>query len=155
VEAAFCVAVAGSILAVGIPVFVRDLHASRLVEPMDGLNRIAARAAARAAGKSAALAYPESVGQTPRSVPSGQPLLDPPGTWDHPTWVDLGVAFSRPHSYTFEFQSEKRGRVARYRAVAHGDLDGDGQLSEFSVRGEMSEGQAPVTFPLEMHREIE
>jgi hypothetical protein len=154
VEAAFCVALCGSVLAVGVPAFVRDLHASRLVEPIDGLNRIAAAAAARAA-RGGASRYPESAPRTPREVPSGAPARDPPGTWDHPTWVSLGLSFSRPHSYSFEFESERRGRRSRYTAVARGDLDGDGQLSEFSIRGEVVDGQPPVTFPMEMRREVE
>lgn len=155
VEAALCAAIGGSVLAVGIPAFVRDLHASRLVEPIDGLNRIASAAAARASSHSAAAPYPESVGRTPASVPVGKPAQDPPGTWDHPTWTSLGFGFSRPHSYSFELESGARGRRAWYRAAASGDLDGDGQLSEFSVRGEVAEGREPVTFPMEMYREIE
>jgi hypothetical protein len=142
------------VLAVGIPAFVRDLHASRLVEPIDGLNRIAAAAAARVE-KGGVKTYPESAARTPREVPSGAPMLDPPGVWEHPTWVSLGVSFSRPHSYAFEFQSDRRGRRSKYVASAWGDLDGDGQLSEFSVRGEVVDGQAPVTFPMEMRREVE
>jgi hypothetical protein len=167
---------------------VRNLHASRLVEPIDGLNRIAAAAAERAASASegpaldeAALdrtedregagsgsaelvsskervggpGYPPSVGPTPAAVPLGAPALDPPGTWEHPTWKTLRFGFSRPHSYSFEFQSEVRGRKSRYKAIARGDLDGDGESSEFSVRGELGAGAAPLTFPLEMHREIE
>jgi hypothetical protein len=182
VEAALCVAVGGSVLAVGIPAFVRNLHASRLVEPIDGLNRIAASAAARAgaaAGEGPNLeaaeplegrvegastqartrggqgAYPASVGPTPAAVPLGASTLDPPGSWEHPTWKALEFGFSRPHSYNFEFQSEVRGRKSRYRAIARGDLDGDGQTSEFTVRGEAAPGGEPLTFPLEMHREIE
>lgn len=181
VEAALCVAVAGSVLAVGVPAFVRNLHASRLVEPIDGLNRIAAKAAARAAtengegseaeveataeGSESALvkeraregrgAYPPSVGPTPAAVPLGSPALDPPGSWEHPSWKELEFGFSRPHSYQFEFQSEVRGRKSRYRAIARGDLDGDGQTSEFALRGEATPGADPRTFPLEMNREIE
>jgi hypothetical protein len=155
VEAALGVAVVGSVLAVGIPAFVRNVHASRLVEPMDGLERISAAAAARAASAPVEDAYPPSVGPTPASVPSGAPVRDPPGTWDHPTWVSLGFSFSNPHWYSFEFESERRGRRARYRAQAHGDLDGDGQTSDFSVRGEVVEGKSPTSFPLEMHREME
>jgi hypothetical protein len=154
VEAAFCVAVGGTVLAVGVPAFVRDLHASRLVEPIDGLNRIAAAAAARAA-QGGPKPYPDTVARTPREVPSGTPVQDQPGAWDHPTWVSLGLSFSRPHSYSFEFQSERRGRRSKYTATARGDLDGDGQLSEFSIRGEVVDGQAPVTFPMEMRREVE
>lgn len=158
VEAALCVAVCGSVLAVGIPAFVRDLHASRLVEPIDGLNRIAAAAAAHAvehAGSGGASRYPESAPRTPREVPSGAPALDPPGVWEHPTWVTLGLSFDTPHSYSFEFDSGRRGRRSKYTATAQGDLDGDGQLSEFSIRGEAVEGREPVTLPMEMRREIE
>ena len=88
-------------------------------------------------------------------MPAGAPALDPPGAWEHPTWVSLGLSFERPHSYSFEFVSERRGRRAKYRAVAQGDLDGDGQLSEFSIRGEAVDGQEPVTLPMEMRREVE
>lgn len=155
VEAALCIAVAGSVLGVGVPAFFRNLHASRLVEPMDGLERIARAAAERAATEPVSSAYPANAGPTPALVPAGVALRDPPGSWDDPTWVSLGFGFSTPHRYSFEFESEHRGRRARYRASARGDLDGDGQLSEFSVRGESGEGKAPVTFPLEMHREME
>lgn len=154
VEAALLVAVCGSVLAVGIPAFVRDLHASRLVEPIDGLNRIAVAAAAHADGANPKL-YPESAPRTPRDVPAGAPMLDPPGVWEHPTWVALGLSFERPHSYSFEFDSERRGRRSKYVAVAQGDLDGDGQLSEFSISGEAVDGREPRTFPLEMRREVE
>lgn len=155
VEAALCVAVGGSVLAIGVPAFVRDLHASRLVEPMDGLNRIAAAAAAHAVEREKGPAYPESAPRTPSTVPVGNPAPDPAAAWDHPTWVALGFSFTRAHSYSFEFESERRGRRSKYVAAAHGDLDGDGQLSQFSIRGEVVDGQAPVTFPLEMRREIE
>ena len=144
----------GSVLAVGVPAFLRNLHASRLVEPMEGLTHIARAAAAAAANADPAL-YPPSVGLTPPSVPAGIALKDPAGVWDQPTWLSLDFRFSVPHRYSFEFESERRSRRARYRATAHGDLDGDGQLSDFSVQGEASEGRAPVTYPLEMHREIE
>ncbi|HMR79722.1 MAG TPA: hypothetical protein PKD61_31660, partial [Polyangiaceae bacterium] len=50
VEAAAIVAVLGSVLATALPSFVRNLQASRMVEPIDGLSRIASRATALAAG---------------------------------------------------------------------------------------------------------
>ncbi|MEY4548520.1 MAG: hypothetical protein RL685_4715 [Pseudomonadota bacterium] len=154
-EGAVGFAIAGSVLAVGVPAFFRNLHASRLVEPMDGLARIASAAAANAEREPVATAYPASVGLTPAVVPAGTAVRDLPGTWDNPTWVSLGFSFATPHRYSFEFGSERRSKRSRYRATARGDLDGDGQLSELSVQGEMSEGRAPLTFPLEMHREIE
>lgn len=154
-EAAASVAVLGSLLAVGVPAFLRNLHASRLVEPMEGLAHIARAAAAAAAAQPEQRAYPTSVALTPAVVPAGIASKDPAGTWEQPTWVRLDFRFTTPHRYAFEFESERRHRRARYRASAHGDLDGDGQLSDFSVQGEASEGRAPITFPLEMHREIE
>jgi hypothetical protein len=143
------------VLAVGLPAFLRNLHASRMVEPMEGLERIARAAAARAAAQPLGSAYPASVGLTPAVVPAGSSARDPAGTWDHPTWASLGFGFSTPHRYSFEFESEQRSQRGRYRAIARGDLDGDGQLSWFSVQGEVSEGRSPITYPLEMHREIE
>jgi hypothetical protein len=154
-EAAAGVAVVGSVLAVGVPAFLRNLHASRLVEPMDGLAQIARSAAALAASQPDQPSYPESAPLTPAVVPAGVAAKDPPGTWEQPTWRSLQFGFSTPHRYAFDFDSDRRGHRARYKATAHGDLDGDGQLSDFSVQGEASDGKAPITFPLEMHREIE
>lgn len=154
-EGAVGFAVAGSVLAVGVPAFLRDLHASRLAEPMRGLAHISSAAAASADLAPVATAYPPSVALTPAVVPAGVAVHDPPGTWEHPSWVSLGFGFATPHRYSFELDSERRSKRSRYRATARGDLDGDGQLSEFSVQGEVREGRAPLTYPLEIHREVE
>ncbi len=155
VEAALLIAIGGSVLAVGIPAFVRNLHASRLVEPMGGLGQIAAAAAGLAASHRDGARYPASVGPTPRTVPAGRSVADPPGAWEHPSWLALGFRFTRPHRYTFEFNNTGRPGHSQYTASARGDLDGDGQVSEFSVRGETRGAEPPRTFPLEMHHEIE
>jgi hypothetical protein len=155
VEAALCVAIGGSVLAVGVPAFIRNLHASRLVEPMNGLQHIAQRALILAEERPAGSAFPESVGLTPAEVPRGAPVLDPPGTWDKPTWQALQFGFTEAHSYSFAFESENKLGVARFSARARGDLDGDGQLSEFSVAGEARDGARPVSFAIEMTREVE
>jgi hypothetical protein len=155
VEAAALIALGGSVLAVMVPAFARNLHASRLAEPIDGLNRIATRATAIAAARPTSLAYPASVGLTPEQVPRGEALLDPPGTWDHPTWRMLGFEFTVPHRYSFEFLSENGPERALFEARAHGDLDGDGVFSTFEIAGEAVDGRAPVVFPLESSREVE
>ena len=155
VEAAVAVAVAGSVLAVGVPAFVRNLHASRLVEPIDGLKRISERALALAADRPARGAFPDGVGWTPNEVPRGDRVLDPPGTWSHPTWVALDFGFKDPHSYAFAFESDNKLGVARFQARARGDLDGDGQFSDFSVSGEARDGARPLAFAVEMNREVE
>jgi hypothetical protein len=149
VEAALGVAVVGSVLAVGVPAFFENLHASRLAEPIDGLGAIAAAALALA---EAGEPFPASVQLTPGQVAAGQALVDEPGTWDQPTWQALGFGFDGPHRFSFAFESTRGGLA--FRAVARGDLDGDGQHSELSLRGEQSAAGAR-TFPLEMQREVE
>jgi hypothetical protein len=178
VEAAAAVAIAGSVLATAVPAFVRNLHASRLSEASDGLERIAMRAAALAAGRSADSAYPDTAPLTPAQVPRGERVTDPPGTWDHATWRRLDFELTVPHSFSFEFLSvnglssadagndgkgaspsadaapAQPGR-ARFTARAHGDLDGDGSYSTFEISGESSDGAEPVTFPMTVDRAVE
>ncbi len=155
VEAAAAVAIVGSLLASALPAFVKNLHASRLVEPIDGLGRIATRATALAAGRAAELAYPASIGLTPAQVPRGQRVSDPAGTWDKATWRELDFSFSVPHSYSFAFDSHDAAGLATFTAVAHGDLDGDGVLSTFEIAGQSKDGEEPTTAPMEMYREVE
>ncbi len=154
-EAASGVSILGSVLAVAIPTFFTNLHASRLSEPIDGLSRISAHATALAAAKPAAEAYPESVPLTPEHVARGVPMVDPPGTWDAPTWRELDFSFDVAHSYSFEFESRNAPGVATFQATAHGDLDGDGLLSTFQVSGESRDGAEPTVKPLESWREVE
>ncbi len=154
-EAASGISLLGSILAVSVPAFVKNLHASRLVEPVDGLNRIAGAATALAARNPAESAYPDTVPLTPEHVPRGTPVTDPPGTWDAPTWRLLGFSFTVPHSYSFGFDSHDAPGKAAFHAVAHGDLDGDGLVSTFEITGESADGAEPVIHPLESQREVE
>jgi hypothetical protein len=155
VETAAAIALGGSLLAVTVPTFVRNLHASRLAEPIDGLNRIATRATALAAGRPAEIAYPETVGLTPSAVPQGKTVLDPPGTWNQPTWRRLDFEFTVPHAFSFSFESHDAKGAATFRATAHGDLDGDGVLSTFALGGQSRDGDEPTVTPLEVTREVE
>jgi len=155
VEAALVFAIVGSVLAVSLPAFVRNVHASRLAEPIDGLEKLTLRAAALADGMPQMRAYPDSVPLSPAQVPRGELVTDPPGTWSHPTWRLLAFGFTTPHAYSFELTSNNGPDVSTFRAVARGDLDGDGVLSTFSVSGEIKPTSPPKTFPLEVAREVE
>jgi hypothetical protein len=154
-ETAIAVALAGSVLASAAPPFLRNLHASRLSEPIDGLGRIAARASVLAADAPRTAAYPESAPLTPEKVPQGEAMADPPGTWNHATWRRLGFEWLVPHYYSFAFESRNGPGRAVFHARAHGDLDGDGVLSTFAISGEAREGSEPTTSALDVHREIE
>jgi hypothetical protein len=155
VEAALAFALGGSCLAVSIPAFVRNLHASRIAEPLDALQRLSARAQALAEFSPQRSAYPESVPLTPAKVPRGELVTDPPGTWDHPSWRILDFAITTPHAYSFEFTSKNAEEASTFDAQAHGDLDGDGVLSTLEVSGEIKPGRKATLFPLEVVREVE
>ncbi|MBM4363302.1 MAG: hypothetical protein FJ104_11520, partial [Deltaproteobacteria bacterium] len=70
-------------------------------------------------------------------------------------WRLLGLGFQEPHRFAYAFDSENGPARSRFRARAHGDLDGDGQQSTFEISGEVSEGGLPVTHPEESYREVE
>src|SRR5580692_4227026 len=89
VELAAGFALVGSLVAVIVPTFVREIHASRLVEPVDGLHRLGASAVAYAHGRPAREAFPPSAPETPAQPPRGRCDVDPPGTWDGATWRAL------------------------------------------------------------------
>jgi hypothetical protein len=119
---------------------VRELHASRFVEPVDGLGRIQSGSAAyaRAHDTSVAGALPPSAPLTPATPPRGTRAADPPGAWDTPTWraLDFRAADEgTPDAYSFGFDSTQTPGESRFRAHAHGDLDGDGITSTFEVTG--------------------
>lgn len=138
-----------------IPTFLRNVHASRLAEPIEGLKRIAARATLRASGLPTENAYPESAPFTPTVTPRAELLLDAPGTWDAPTWRALDFAFDTPHAYSFAFESNNGADRSTFTARARGDLDGDGVTSSFSISGSLERGAEPQLQPLEINREVE
>jgi type II secretory pathway pseudopilin PulG len=145
VELAIGVALVGSILAVAVPTFVREVHASRLVEPTDGLARIGANAVAYA---EANRRFQDTAPMTPAVPPRGKKEADPPGTWDTPAWkaIDFRPAPDGvPHAYAFAFDAPKPNEA--FVARARGDLDGDGLASTFEIRGGIAPADQPKLVP--------
>ncbi len=143
VELATAFALGASLLAVVVPSFLRQLHASRFVEPVDGLHRIAAAAVLYAQAHPVAQAFPPSVPMTPAAPPRGRCDADPTELWDRPTWQALDfrpVDTGEPHCFAFGFDSALGPARSTFRAYAHGDLDGDGITSTFEVTGHSIEG---------------
>lgn len=175
VEAAVSFAVVGSVLAVSVPAFFRELSASRFVEPVNGVQKIGELAVAYAHDRQPAQAFPPSAPLTPPAVPRGTREVDPPGAWDQPTWKELGfrpVADGVPHAFACGFDSASRAASASvnggpslsavpaqstFVAHAHGDLDGDGITSTFEVRGhdEGGEGGAVIEPGMYVEAEVE
>jgi hypothetical protein len=158
-EAAVGVALVGSVLAVAIPAFVRNLSASRLTEATHGLTRIGERAIAGAAGKPCPDAFPDSAPLTPAVAPRGKPAVDPePDPWQHPTWTALGFRPSAPgvaHSFAFAFDRTLKPPRAAFVASAHGDLDGNGTTSTFELRGQCDNDVATLVPGMYVQAELE
>jgi hypothetical protein len=157
-ELAAAIAIGGSLLAVAVPSFVRNLSFSRLSEPVDGLDRLVSNAIAYSEGRPQPLSFPPSAPLTPAEVPRGVSATDPPETWEHLTWRSLRFGFDAPHRFAFQFDSafDPQSDVMRFVATAHGDLDGDGVVSTFEVRGERLPGQSARAVPgMFVDREVE
>jgi len=151
VELAVSFAIGGSLVAVAVPAFLRNLHASKLVEPVDGLTAIAEGATAYAKTHDLAHAYPGSAPLTPSAVPRGTREVDPPGAWEQPTWKTLSFRAAEegvPHAFAFAFDSTNGAMRSSFVATAHGDLDGDGLTSTFEMRGHEDQAAGvPVVDP--------
>ena len=142
-ELAIAFALVGSLLAIAVPTFAREVHASRFVEPVDGLHRIGAAAVAYGRARPVAQGFPASAPMTPAVPPRGHCEADPPGTWEQPTWVALDFRPAppgTPHCFAFGFDSTLSATRSLFRADAHGDLDGDGIVSTFEMTGHYVEG---------------
>jgi hypothetical protein len=143
VEIAIGLSLGGSLLAVAIPTFAREIHASRVAEPVEGLGRIGAGAVEYARPRPVADAFPASAPLSPSTVPRGKCEVDPPALWDQPTWQALAFAPAppgAPHCFAFAFDSAASPSRSTFRAQAHGDLDGDGTTSTFEITGHVADG---------------
>ncbi len=160
VEIAAVFGVGGSLLAIAVPAFVQNLAYSKLSEPMDGLDRMVTNAVAYSEGRPQNISFPPSAPLTPAEVPRGETVVDPPEVWMHLTWLSLDFRFEEgeAHAYSFRFDSalDNTTGAMRFVATAHGDLDGDGVLSTFEVRGERLPGQPARVLPgMFIDRELE
>ena len=98
--------------------------------------------------------FPPGVPLTPTEVPRGVRADDPPGVWDQPTWRALGFGFDHAHAFSFAFESTP-GPHPHFKAIAHGDLDGDGVVSTFEVEGEADANGARILPGMYVDREVE
>ena len=110
-QLATLVAVLGSLAAVFIPQFSANFRASRIAEPLDGLQQISQRAAVLAAGASVKEAYPPSAPLTPAEIPQGELVEDPVGTWSLPTWQRLGFSQRSPHAFSLNSRAATVGQL--------------------------------------------
>lgn len=136
-EAAMGFAIGGTVLMVGVPAFVHELHGSKQIEATSGIQQLADKTIAYAQDRPTIAAFPPSAPLTPSSVNKGRREIDAVDAWDHPTWkaLDFHPYADAPHAYSFELDTALGPAKSTFRAVAHGDLDGDGTTSTFELRG--------------------
>lgn len=157
-EIAAILSIGACLVAIFVPAFLRNLSFSKQSEAVDGLNTMVSNAIGYAQGRPQNISFPPSAPLTPSEVPRGQPADDPPDAWQHLTWKSLNFGFKAPHYFAFKFDSalDPTTGVMRFVATAHGDLDGDGVLSTFEVRGERAPGAEPRVIPgMFVDREVE
>jgi hypothetical protein len=147
VELALGVALLAVLVLVSVRACQKEFTTSRTVEAVDGLERIGAAAIAHARGRTPRDAFPPSAPLTPPVVPRGAPEATATELWEHPTWTALTFRAKPegiPHWFAFAFDTTSSDAESTFVARAHGDLDGDGIVSTFQVRGSASASGATL-----------
>lgn len=142
VEAAAIASVAGIVLAVVVPTFVRELRTSKVEEASEQLSllhdRVASYYAAEHAGGAFCLPSPAGPAPAEASIDGVEVDLRVEGSPGAATWAALDFAPTRPLRYRYELIPLREGCDVRIRPGeslfvlrATGDLDGDGRMSRF------------------------
>jgi type II secretory pathway pseudopilin PulG len=142
-------ALAALLSALGMYGLARYLRHSRTAEAVGALNTLGASAAAaydasdatQPAGTepSAARAMRHFPPSSRTPVPAdladirGKQYRSASHDWDPSPWRELRFSIPQPQFYAYSFRSEGVGSAATATAVAQGDLNGDGHMSEFSL----------------------
>ncbi len=143
----------GILAAVAIPAFVKYIRKSKTVEAVEALHKINLGAKQYyltdhydRSGNLMKKAFPPSAPLTPAKVPCKK-VTTPASAWK--AWEGLHFALTEPHYYAYAFTSAGTGVDATFTARAHGDLDCDGVLSTYEIRGSVNkEGDVKVLGPI-------
>jgi hypothetical protein len=130
----------------------RALRLTRSAEATAYLERLSEGVVA-ASRESPAIAL-SSTPLTPSEVPRGAPVSDPAGTWDHPTFKAAHFSVEEPHWYSYRVDVPSDPAMPA-RAIANGDLDGDGVVSTFERRLRRGASGWEITPELRVFRELE
>jgi hypothetical protein len=79
--------------------------------------------------------FPSTAPLTPAKVPCGRAVRTPTSAWAKASWGKLHFSVTDTHRYSYSFESSGTNTKAVYTAKAFGDLDCDGVLSTYELRG--------------------
>lgn len=158
----FTVVLVGILSALAVHGFTRYLEAAKMAEARNGVGVIAKNAAAAfeqekldSHGKVYhALCTPAS-SPVPASITSvrGAKYVSTMSEWEIDKSVDggfacLGFFMSIPQYYQYDYRAMgSGGSLDRFQAIARGDIDGDGQSSEFVLEGRVGPGDMLLISP--------
>jgi Tfp pilus assembly protein PilE len=172
VETVLLVSIAGVVLAVGVPAFVRGLRTSKSTEAVQELERMFDAVAHYYAtpqpdGNGTLIGcLPDAAGPTPEQ-PSQEPLVVEFGAATSPgaaTWRAIGYEPASPLRYRYSLRPVRpgcgtvRGLPAGQPLLwlrAEGDLDGDGVVSRFERSATERDGKLVLDEALVVHDRVE
>ena len=155
------VAIVGILAAIAIPAFIKYIRKSKTIEAVEALDKI--KVGARQfyvsdhwdeQGNLLPKRFPTTTARTPAQVPCGKHFSSA-DIWGKEGWKGLHFALTDPHYYAYEFKSSGTGKDAVYTARAFGDLDCDGRLSTYEIRGRVDDEYSVVVVGPIIENEIE
>lgn len=158
----FTVVLVGILAALAVHGFTRYLRAAKMAEARNAVGAIAKDAAAAFDEEKAdpqgvvyhALCPPAS-SPIPASITSvrGVKYMSTMSEWEIDKSVNGGFAclrffMSTPQYYQYDYRAMGTGgSLDRFQAIARGDLNGDGQTSEFVLEGRVGPGNVLLVSP--------
>ncbi len=139
-------ALVSAMASVAVPAFTKNVRRAKTTEALVSMQAIMAGAHQYydadlydKNGKLLPNRFPPSVPLTPAGgPPCGKHATTPQAVWDKQGWGTMKFSPTNPHRYAYSFASSGTGATSTYTARAHGDLDCDGVLSTFEIRGSVN-----------------
>ena len=168
VEATLLISIAGLVLAVFVPTFVRRVRTNKILEASELLGELSLRTASYYnttwdGGHSRCL--PAEAGPTPvePTVDAAEVDFFDPSALGHATWEAIGFQPSGPVRYSYQYTPGAsgcnlggEGREQWVVWSAEGDLDGDAVVSRFELRARpRPDGTLEPEGVLHVHQRVE
>jgi prepilin-type N-terminal cleavage/methylation domain-containing protein len=147
IEVVIVTAIIGILAVVAVPAFIKYIRRVKTVEATDNIRRL----------YDSSITYYEAEHRDlnqnilPRQFPAAQAVTPAKGAccgkpdgkcnpadeakgWQTPTWLALKFSVNDPFYFSYQYDSTGTETDAKFKAWAFGDLDCDGEFSEF-MRG--------------------